>query len=153
MAKGGKGMKKTILIILLASMVLGSCVIMPEADVPEFSSLDQAWYWIRENITYTLDMEAHGKEDYWQYPEETARFRTGDCEDICFLFQDIALKQFGIDVQAAWVEWDTEGGRIGHMHPKINGKYYMDSFSWKKGFSEEFTLDYSLVLTIIRLNR
>lgn len=146
-------MKGKILSILILSALLGSCAIIPGADVPEFDSLDEAWYWINNNIEYVRDIDSHGQNDYWQYPAETVELGTGDCEDICILFQDIAIRQFGIEVHAAWVEWDTPEGRACHMHPKINGKYFHDFFSWKNGFSEFMALDFAAVLSIIRYKR
>lgn len=145
-------MKRTLLVILTA-LALSACSIMPEADVPEFEDLDHAWYWIKTNIEYVSDMEAHGKRDYWQYAYETIELGTGDCEDICILFLDIAKKQFGMDLEAGLVSWIEDGERIGHMHPKVNGEYFAGFFMKKEGFIEDKVLDYPLLLSIIRLYR
>jgi transglutaminase-like putative cysteine protease len=41
--------------------------------------------WIGNNIEYTSDYEAHGEEEYWQFPNETIQLETGDCEDFFLL--------------------------------------------------------------------
>jgi predicted transglutaminase-like cysteine proteinase len=41
--------------------------------------------WVGANIQYRSDIEIHGKNDYWQFPNETIPLRTGDCEDFSTL--------------------------------------------------------------------
>jgi hypothetical protein len=60
----------------------------------DINNLEDLTIWIHNNIKYKSD----GKFDYWQTPEETMRLKTGDCEDMCILFQDIAKKKLNIIV-------------------------------------------------------
>jgi hypothetical protein len=118
-------MKRAILIILLASMVLGSCAIMPALpEYPEFHSPSAAWYWIGKNITYKRDIETHGRPDDWQTPAETMESREGDCEDMAILFADIMEKQFETDIILSEVILYNYINDIDyHMTPKINGEF------------------------------
>jgi len=47
--------------------------------------------WVGTNVQYVSDREIHGKNDFWQFPNETIPLRTGDCEDfsllLCALFR------------------------------------------------------------------
>jgi hypothetical protein len=47
--------------------------------------------WVGHNIQYRSDLEIHGEDDFWQFPNETIQLKTGDCEDfsilLCSLFR------------------------------------------------------------------
>ena len=51
---------------------------------------------VSSQIEYITDVEAHGRNDYWQLPYETLRLGTGDCEDQAILLVSI-LTAMGID--------------------------------------------------------
>ena len=41
--------------------------------------------WVAVNIEYVSDQKQWG-DDYWEIPEETLAYRTGDCEDFPFYY-------------------------------------------------------------------
>jgi hypothetical protein len=45
--------------------------------------------WVAENIKYKHDEETHGVPEYFQFPEETIRLGTGDCEDFAILLASL----------------------------------------------------------------
>ena len=80
-----------------------------------------AFNWVAINVIYTSDRKQFGKEDFWQYPNETLSGVTssgytslmyGDCEDSSFLLVSLLLAmgipsqnvRVGISEVHAWVE-------------------------------------------------
>jgi predicted transglutaminase-like cysteine proteinase len=57
--------------------------------------------------------EERRSEDYWQTPEETLSYSTGDCEDfailLCFL-----LRAYGIDAEQVYVALGVDNEEQGH---------------------------------------
>ena len=80
-----------------------------------------AFNYVAVNIIYTSDKKQFGKNDFWQYPNETlgsvttdgyTSLMAGDCEDGSFLFASLLLAlgipkqnvRVGISEVHAWVE-------------------------------------------------
>lgn len=62
--------------------------------------------------------------DYWQYPEETIKLRSGDCEDFAFLLVNM-LRAAGYSEKDVFVALGDEGNYVGHAFVAIrseNGK-------------------------------
>jgi hypothetical protein len=68
--------------------------------------------WVAINIDYKSDEERWG-EDYWQTPEETLSYRTGDCEDFSILLCSL-LRAYGIDAEQVYVALGVNGEEDGH---------------------------------------
>jgi hypothetical protein len=68
--------------------------------------------WVAINIDYMSDEKRWG-EDYWQTPEETLSYRTGDCEDFSILLCSL-LRSYGIDDERIYVALGVDGGEDGH---------------------------------------
>lgn len=111
-------MRKFLLAALAAAVLLQGCDIMPLRGVPLFSSYDEAWDWINENIEYRRD-----EGESWSPPNDTVSRGYGDCEDKGLLMLDIVAQQFGEegilvcggngDTFHAWVEFKC--GRYGFI--------------------------------------
>jgi predicted transglutaminase-like cysteine proteinase len=41
--------------------------------------------WVGNKIQYKTDLEIHGIDEFWQFPNETMQLKTGDCEDFSIL--------------------------------------------------------------------
>lgn len=83
--------------------------------------------WVADNIEYKSDKERWG-EDYWQTPEETLSYRTGDCEDFSTLLCSL-LRAYGIDAEQVYVALgvdDEEGG-----HAFLIEDWYYD-WEWRR---------------------
>lgn len=114
---------------LVAVVMLSSCALIPfPEDVPQFESPAAVYDWIygtppRDGdpaipgyITY---LEEPPGSNFWQYPEETLEWRTGDCEDLALLWMSIVIDQFnGSATMQIW-EFPEEGTR--HAHPCLDG--------------------------------
>jgi len=84
-----------------------------EVDVtPEwgnFRSVENVIYWVAFHIE--CKAEAPG-EPYWQTPEETLCYMSGDCEDFCILVQHLCWQYLGVKVnmcvskEHAWIEYE-----------------------------------------------
>jgi hypothetical protein len=76
-------------------MVIGAGCTIPVnlEEVPRFDDMLDATAWVERNIRYENDTDVHGKNDYWQFPQETLELRSGDCEDHAILLMAIALDQ------------------------------------------------------------
>lgn len=48
--------------------------------------------WVKKHIKYTSDESLYMEEDYWASPEETLRYRMGDCEDGAILLKEMMIK-------------------------------------------------------------
>jgi hypothetical protein len=68
--------------------------------------------WVAINIDYMSDEERWG-EDYWQTPEETLFYRTGDCEDFSILLCSL-LRAYGIDAERVYVVLGVDDEEDGH---------------------------------------
>ena len=79
---------------------------------PSQLGFDDIRAWVADNIAYESDKEQWGK-DYWQTPEETLSYRTGDCEDFSILLCSF-LRAYGIDAQRVYVALGVDGENDGH---------------------------------------
>ena len=68
--------------------------------------------WVADNIDYKSDEEPWGG-DYWQTPEETLSYRTGDCEDFSILLCSL-LRAYGIAAERVYVTLGVDGSDDGH---------------------------------------
>jgi len=101
-----------------------------------------AFNFVAVNIVYTSDKRNFGKNDWWQYPNETLgqvftdsniNRMYGDCEDSSFLLASLLLAmgipsqnvRVGISTVHAWVE--VKLGRIWYFFETTDDKE-MDSF-------------------------
>jgi len=68
--------------------------------------------WVATNIDYMSDEQRWGR-DYWQTPEETLSYYTGDCEDFSILLCSL-LRAYGIDSEQVYVALGMNDGEDGH---------------------------------------
>jgi predicted transglutaminase-like cysteine proteinase len=68
--------------------------------------------WVAVNIEYMSDVQRWG-EDYWQTPEETLFYGTGDCEDFSILLCSL-LRAYGIDAERVYVALGVDDEEDGH---------------------------------------
>ena len=68
--------------------------------------------WVAINIDYMSDGKRWG-EDYWQTPEETLSYRTGDCEDFSILLCSL-LRAYGIGAERVYAALGINGEEDGH---------------------------------------
>ncbi len=71
--------------------------------VARYKTPEAVGKWIDDNITYMYDKE-RWKKDYWQSPEQTLKFRTGDCEDYAILYY-VCMKKLNIPATVAIVKY------------------------------------------------
>lgn len=91
--KGGVNMK-TLKFILSLICLITITFITSGQELPEgVTNIYNLQSWIRNNITYSQEEEKEAKFiDYWQTPEETIKWKSGDCEDFCFLYKHFLEK-------------------------------------------------------------
>jgi predicted transglutaminase-like cysteine proteinase len=68
--------------------------------------------WVATNIDYMSDKKRWGK-DYWQTPEETLSYRTGDCEDFSILLCSL-FRAYGIDAEQVYIALGVNDEEEGH---------------------------------------
>jgi len=68
--------------------------------------------WVADNIEYKADEQRWGK-DYWQTPEETLSYSTGDCEDFASLLCSL-FRAYGIDAEQIYVALGIDDEEYGH---------------------------------------
>ncbi len=88
-------------------------------DSPKFENLTEIKRWVAFAVTYKSDRDM-GYSDYWQTPQETDAWKTGDCEDHAIYFIAIAYYQLHIKCNLAMV--DLNG--TNHAMAYYDGKYY-----------------------------
>lgn len=69
--------------------------------------------WVAINIDYKSDEERWDVDDYWQTPEETLSYSTGDCEDFAILLCSL-LRAYGIDAERVYVALGIDDEEFGH---------------------------------------
>lgn len=84
------------------------------------ASIDEALEWCSKNITYKSDFE---RNDYWQTPQQTYDKRTGDCDDFCLLFVQLA-HELGHEPELIGIKIKIRGEIQGHMVVKIDNVIY-----------------------------
>ena len=94
---------------------------------PSQLGFDDIRAWVADNIAYKSDKEQWGK-DYWQTPEETLSYRTGDCEDFSILLCSF-LRAYGIDAQRVYVALGVDGENDGHAF--VIEDWYCDG-EWRR---------------------
>jgi predicted transglutaminase-like cysteine proteinase len=68
--------------------------------------------WVAANTDYVSDEKQWG-EDYWQTPEETLAYHTGDCEDFSILLCSL-LRAYGINATRVYVVLGADAGQDSH---------------------------------------
>jgi predicted transglutaminase-like cysteine proteinase len=84
--------------------------------------------WVASNIDYMSDEERWDVEDYWQTPEETLSYGTGDCEDFSILLCSL-LRAYGIDVERVYVALGADDEEYGHAF--LIEDWYQDG-EWRR---------------------
>jgi hypothetical protein len=79
---------------------------------PSQAGFDDIRDWVANNIDYMPDENRWG-EDYWQTPEETLSYNTGDCEDFSTLMCSL-LRAYGIDAERVYVALGINNEEYGH---------------------------------------
>ncbi|HXZ95411.1 MAG TPA: transglutaminase-like domain-containing protein [Dehalococcoidia bacterium] len=80
--------------------------------VPSQTGFDNIRDWVATNIDYISNAERWGK-DYWQTPEETLLYRTGDCKDFATLLCSL-LRAYGIPAEQVYVVFGVDDEPSGH---------------------------------------
>jgi len=93
------------------------------------AGFDDVRDWVAINIDYTSDEERCG-EDYWQTPEETLSYRTGDCEDFSILLCSL-LRAYGIDAERVYVALGADDGSEEPGHAFLIEDWYRDG-KWRR---------------------
>jgi hypothetical protein len=83
--------------------------------------------WVASNIDYMPDEERWG-EDYWQNPEETLSYYSGDCEDFSVLLCSL-LRAYGIDAERIYVALGIDDEEDGHAF--LIEDWYQDG-EWRR---------------------
>ena len=69
----------------------------------------QTLRYVFTNIRFVRDWEKYYQPDLWQFPLETLRDGTGDCEDMCFLLASVLIELGVHDVRVTLGTWREEG--------------------------------------------
>jgi hypothetical protein len=85
--------------------------------------------WVASSIEYTPDEDQWG-EDYWQTPEETLTYYTGDCEDFSTLLCSL-LRAYGIGAERVYVALGVEGNDEEPGHAFLIENWYQDG-EWRR---------------------
>jgi len=105
----------------------------PPYDLSQ-SGFDDIRDWVAINIDYTPDEKRWGT-DYWQTPEETLSYHTGDCEDFSILLCSL-LRTYGVDAESVYVALGVDDGEDGHAFLLEN--WYHDG-EWRRVESQSAT--------------
>ena len=94
---------------------------------PSQAGFDDIRNWVAGNIDYKIDEDRWG-EDYWQTPEETLSYSTGDCEDFSTLLCSL-FRAYGIDAKRVYVALGVNDEEYGHAFLIEN--WYHDGEWWR----------------------
>ena len=83
--------------------------------------------WVAINIDYMSDEKRWGK-DYWQTPEQTLSYRTGDCEDFSILLCSL-LRAYGVAAEQVYVALGVNDEEDGHAF--LIEDWYQDG-EWRR---------------------
>jgi len=111
---------------ILCLFLLLSCAFDPsiqtwyeyeESKIPSFDKIEDACYWLYDNISY----KSGGESDFFRTADEILELKEGDCEDIAILLMAIIYKQYRKKATCIFVK---EGNNVGHVVVKLNSYYY-----------------------------
>jgi predicted transglutaminase-like cysteine proteinase len=91
------------------------------------AGFDDIRSWVADNIDYESDDE-QWRGDYWQTPEETLSYRTGDCEDFAILLCSL-LRAYGIGAEEVYVAIGVDDEE--HAHAFVIENWYEDG-EWRR---------------------
>jgi len=100
---------------------------------PSQVGFDDIRDWVATNIAYKSDEQRWG-EDYWQTPEETLSYCTGDCEDFASLLCSL-LRAYGIDAERVYVVLGVDDEECGHAF--LNENWYLNE-EWRRIESQAY---------------
>lgn len=113
-----------------------------DKTIASISTPKQLEYWLWKNVTYKSDMEIHGKNEYWQNPQETFNLRSGDCEDFA-LFARYVLIKLGHETKFIGYHFMKERKRYGHAICVFNNKdnlaFFSNMYMWVTEFKGELS--------------
>jgi hypothetical protein len=122
-------------VLLLCVLLLAGCYWMIPEDydpvypeiLPTGSGIPQAiGRWLAINIEWVND-DIHDKSEYWQSPDQTYQWRSGDCEDFAILMMYLVRLELGglpelvigtyLGAGHAWiryngVDYEAQGGAV-----------------------------------------
>lgn len=96
---------------------------------PSQVGFDDIRDWVATNIDYMLDEQRWG-EDYWQTPEETLSYSSGDCEDFAVLLCSL-LRAYGIAAERVYVALGVDDGSEEPGHAFLIEDWYHDG-EWRR---------------------
>ena len=96
---------------------------------PSQVGFDDIRDWVADNIDYLHDEDRWG-EDYWQTPEETLSYSTGDCEDFSVLLCSL-LRAYGIGAEQVYVALGVDGDDEEPGHAFLIENWYLDG-EWRR---------------------
>lgn len=88
-----------------------------------FETPEEVMEWVALNIKYKSDSWIP-RNDYWQSPDQTYEWRTGDCEDYAILFAYF-VHELGYDPVLTATETHAMT-RIGNIVYDVGGNYTID---------------------------
>jgi predicted transglutaminase-like cysteine proteinase len=111
-------------------------------------AISQAFNFVTSNIMYKRDHHIDSRVDFWQFPYETLRKGTGDCEDMAFLLASILMQMGLYHVRVAlgklnnrghaWVE--AYDGYQWHILDSTSKRMYPLSDREKQGYEVDYTI-------------
>ena len=106
-----------------------------DSNIPTVSGTDDekalnSLKWVIDNIKYTPDSTSYKQAEYWAYPYQTLKHKTGDCEDGSILLANIMIRSgipyWKVRITAGDVD-DGKGNKGGHCFVVY---YYEEGDYW-----------------------
>ena len=95
--------------------------------------------WLRANIDYVSDA-IHDEREYWQSPDQTYQWRSGDCEDFAILAMYMIRQELG-----GWPELGAgKYDGTGHGWVVYEGRWYEAQTGRDVTDDSHYTLDYTV---------
>jgi transglutaminase-like putative cysteine protease len=86
-----------------------------QREAVAFNDFERLRDWVSSHISYKFDKDVHGVSDYWQYPEETLKLRTGDCEDFAIVLCSL-LRAYGVPANQVYVAAGVSKDKTYHAY-------------------------------------
>lgn len=129
-------MKKMILLLIVLSSI--SCSLMYEIDIEAFSTQDEIFEYVYNNIESCYDWDSIDPHlEYWQSPKESLELGTGDCDDYCILWMYLVHEYLDWSPKMLLILIPNVGG---HYICTWEGIWYDPTNNWI-GLPNEYPLD------------
>ena len=150
-------MKRVILILIL--LLLLGCqwaydrnkdITFDNIPVMGFETVEEVIRFVAARTSYHSD-SIHDTDEYWQSPDQTYIWKTGDCEDFCILAMYLIYQELGLEPCLVAGTYVSKFISYRHGWVEVNDEWWEPQGGWRcdsyqDRFTDIYTINYAEVI-------